>query len=259
MDRLKNKVAMVTGAANGIGRAISELFAEEGAWVLVTDIEDDAGIETVRGIVRRGGTAEYLHCDVSSRADVAAAMARTLAHNGVIDILVNNAAYLIEDFHGALDSSDDEWRKCIDVALLGTHYCTQAALPHMIGRKNGSIVNVVSIQGMEGMMTSVAYTATKSALLGYTMSVAYDYGRDNIRINSLCPGPIQTRIGAEPGGLHYRWQCDQTTLGRVGEAREVAWAALFLASDEASYVTGVALPVDGGWTASSARPPRPGD
>jgi len=259
MDRLKNKVAMVTGAANGIGRAISELFAEEGAWVLVTDIEDDAGSETVRDILARGGAAQYLHCDVSSRADVAAAMARTLARNGVIDILVNNAAYLIEDFHGALDSTDDEWRKCIDVALLGTHYCTQAALPHMIARKYGSIVNVVSIQGMEGMMTSVAYTATKSALLGYTMSVAYDYGRDNIRINSLCPGPIQTRIGAEPGGLHYRWQCDQTTLGRVGEAREVAWAALFLASDEASYVTGVTLPVDGGWTASSARPPRPGD
>ncbi len=259
MERLKDKIAMVTGAANGIGKAISELFAEEGAWVLVTDIEDAAGIETVRGILERGGAAEYCHCDVSSRADVAAAMGRVLHRNGAIDILVNNAAYLAEDFHGALDSNDDEWRKCIDVALLGTHHCTQAALPHMIGQKRGSIVNVVSNQAMEGMMTSVAYTATKAALLGYTMSVAYDYGPDNIRINSLCPGPIQTRIGAEPGGLHYRWQCDQTTLGRVGEPREVAWAALFLASDEASYVTGATLPVDGGWTASSARPPRPGD
>src|SRR5271157_5381978 len=116
MDRLKDKIAMVTGAANGIGKAIGELFAEEGAWVLVTDIEDAAGIETVRGIVERGGKAEYCHCDVSSRADVAAAMARALHRTGVIDILVNNAAYLIEDFHGALDSNDDEWRKCIDVA-----------------------------------------------------------------------------------------------------------------------------------------------
>jgi NAD(P)-dependent dehydrogenase (short-subunit alcohol dehydrogenase family) len=123
----------------------------------------------------------------------------------------------------------------------------------MIAQKSGSIVNVASIQAMEGMMTSVAYTATKAALLGYTMSVCYDYGLDNIRINSLCPGPIQTRIAEGPGDPHYQWQCDQTTLGRVGSPEEVAWAALFLASDESSYVTGIALPVDGGWTASSAR------
>jgi NAD(P)-dependent dehydrogenase (short-subunit alcohol dehydrogenase family) len=123
----------------------------------------------------------------------------------------------------------------------------------MIEQKQGSIVNVVSIQGMEGMMTSVAYTATKAALLGYAMSVSYDYGLQNVRINSLCPGPIQTRIGADPADPHYQWQCDQTTLGRVGYPKEVAWAALFLASDESSYVTGVTLPVDGGWTSSSAR------
>ena len=156
MDRLKDKIAMVTGAANGIGKATSELFAEEGAWVLVTDIEDEAGVETVRGIVERGGAAEYFHCDVSSRKDVVAAVTRALNRNGAIDILVNNAAYLIEDFHGALDSNDDEWRRCIDVALMGTHHCTQSVLPHMMGRKRGSIVNVVSIQAMEGMMTSTS-------------------------------------------------------------------------------------------------------
>jgi len=111
----------------------------------------------------------------------------------------------------------------------------------------------VFIQGMEGMMTSVAYTATKAALLGYCMSVSYDYGLHNVRINSLCPGPIQTRISADPGDPHFQWQCDQTTLGRVGYPREVAWAALFLASDEASFITGITLPVDGGWTSSSAR------
>lgn len=254
MNRLKQKVAIVTGGANGIGKAISERFAAEGAWVLVADVEDAAGEDMVRGIVAAGGAAEFRHCDVSAQAEVAAAVAAAAARSGRIDILVNNAAYLAEDFHGALDSTEEEWRRCIDVALLGTHYFTKAVLPYMIARKNGSIVNVVSIQAMEGMMTSVAYTATKAALLGYTMSVAYDYGPDNIRINSLCPGPIQTRIGAEPGGTHYRWQCDQTTLGRVGEPEEVAWAALFLASDEASYVTGATLPVDGGWTATSARP-----
>ena len=131
---------------------------------------------------------------------------------------------------------------------MGTHYFTKEALPHMIAQKQGSIVNVVSIQAMVGCPTSVAYTATKSALLGYTLSAAYDYGPHNVRVNALCPGPIQTRISPKPGEPHYDWQCAQTVLGRVGYPREVAYAALFLASDEASYVTGVVLPVDGGWT-----------
>jgi NAD(P)-dependent dehydrogenase (short-subunit alcohol dehydrogenase family) len=220
--------------------------------VLVADIEDEPGRETMTAIRERGGRAEFCHADVSSRTDVSRAVHRAAAQNGRFDVLCNNAAYLSDDFHAILESTDDEWDKCIKVALMGTHYFTKETLPYMISQKQGSIVNIVSIQAMEGMMTSVAYTATKAALLGYTMSAAYDYGPQNIRINSLCPGPIQTRIGAEPGGPHYRWQCEQTTLGRVGYPREVAWAAVFLASDEASYVTGVTLPVDGGWTASSA-------
>ena len=253
MDRVKGKVAIVTGGANGIGKAICELFAEEGAWVLIADIEEGPGQETVRSIRAAGGQAEFCRADVSNQEDVKRAVAMAAAHNGRIDILCNNAAYLGPDFHAAVESTDMEWRKCIDVALMGTHYFTKAALPYMIAQKQGSVVNVVSIQAMEGMMTSVAYTATKAALLGYTMSVSYDYGQQNIRINSLCPGPIQTRIGADPADPHYKWQCDQTTLGRVGYPKEVAWAALFLASDESSFVTGITLPVDGGWTSSSAR------
>ena len=248
MDRLKNKTAIVTGGANGIGKAISELFADEGAWVLVADREEAAGLETVASICDKGGAAEFCLCDVSQPADVKRAVAQAAARNGKIDVLCNNAAYLAPDFHGVLESTDDEWRKCIDVALMGTHYFTKETLPYMITERNGSIVSVVSIQAMVGCMTSVAYTATKAALLGYTLSVAYDYGPYNIRINSLCPGPIQTRIAPSPDDPHYKWQCDQTTLGRVGTPREVAWAALFLASDEASYVTGATLPVDGGWT-----------
>lgn len=253
MDRLKEKIAIVTGGANGIGKAISELFAAEGAWVLVTDIEDGPGRDTVASIRAAGGQAEYFHADVSKQQDVSNAVAAAAKQRGHIDILCNNAAYLSPDFHSVLESTEEEWRKCIDIALMGTHYFTRATLPYMITQHQGSIVNVVSIQAMEGMMTSVAYTATKAALLGYGMSVSYDYGPANIRINSLCPGPIQTRIGANPEDPHYKWQCDQTTLGRVGYPREVAWAAVFLASDEASYITGVTLPVDGGWTSSSAR------
>lgn len=248
MDRLKNKIAIVTGAANGIGKAISELFAEEGAWVLVTDIDDTSGNATVTDIRQKGGSAEFCHADVSSTADVVRAVEIAAARTGFIDVLCNNAAYLSPNFHDILGSTEEEWTKCINIALLGTHYFTKATLPHMIRQKKGSIVNVVSIQALAGMMTSVAYTATKAALLGYTLSAAYDYGSQNIRVNSLCPGPIQTRISPKPEDAHYKWQCDNTVLGRVGQPREVAHAALFLASDDASYVTGATLPVDGGWT-----------
>jgi len=247
MDRLKGKVAIVTGGANGIGRAIAELFAEESAWVVVADIEADAGNATVAGIRERGGKAEFCPADVSNRAEVERAVVTAARHNGRIDILCNNAAY-IGQFHGVLESTDEEWSKSINVTLLGTHYFTKMTLPYMIEQNQGSIVNVVSIQALAGMMTSVAYTATKAALLGYTLSAAYDYGSHNIRVNSLCPGPIQTRISAKPGDPHYTWQCENTVLRRVGNPREVAYAAVFLASDEASYVTGVTLPVDGGWT-----------
>jgi NAD(P)-dependent dehydrogenase (short-subunit alcohol dehydrogenase family) len=253
MDRLKDKVAIVTGGANGIGRATCELFAEEGAWVLAVDIEKQAGLSVVNTIHANGGKAQFCRADVSNQDEVRAAVESAAAYNGRIDILCNNAAYLSPDFHAALESTDEEWRNCIDVALLGTHYFTKAALPYMLAQKHGSIVNVVSIQAMEGMMSSVAYTATKAALLGYTMSVCYDYGPQNIRINSLCPGPIQTRISVNADDPHHRWQCDQTTLGRVGQPNEVAWAALFLASDESSFITGITLPVDGGWTSSAAR------
>jgi NAD(P)-dependent dehydrogenase (short-subunit alcohol dehydrogenase family) len=198
MDRLKDKIAIVTGGANGIGKAICELFAREGAWVLIADIEEDAGQQLVSSIHAEGGKAAFCKTDVSSKSDIQRAIETAVAQNGRIDVLCNNAAYLSPDFHAALESTDDEWRKCIDVALMGTHHFTQAVLPHMVVQKAGSIVNIVSIQAMEGMMTSVAYTSTKAALLGYAMSVCYDYGLDNIRINSICPGPIQTRIAGGP-------------------------------------------------------------
>ncbi|HVT93376.1 MAG TPA: SDR family oxidoreductase [Bryobacteraceae bacterium] len=255
MNRVRDKVALVTGGANGIGRAICEVLAAEGAMVLVADIDSRGAGEAVAFIREKGGHAEYVYTDVSSPADVRKAVATAAAWKDRIDILCNNAAYISGDFHAALESSEQEWRRCIDVTLMGAHYFTKAVLPYMMAQKSGSIVNVASIQAMEGMMTSAAYTAVKSALLGYTRSAAYDYGPHNIRVNSLCPGPIQTRISAAPGTPHHKWQCDQTALGRTGRPEEVAWAALFLASGESSYITGATLAVDGGWTATSARPP----
>ncbi len=246
--RLKDKVSIVTGAAHGIGRAIAELYAEEGAAVLIADLDADAGTEVAESVTAQGGRALFHPTDVSSQDTVAEAIEIAAQWTGRIDILCNNAAYLGE-FHDVLEASDQEWERCLNVQLLGTNRCTRAVLPYMLRQKSGSIVNVVSIQAMVGCPTSVTYTASKAALLGFTLSAAYDYGPHNIRVNSLCPGPIQTRISPKPGTRHYEWQREQTMMGRVGQPREVAYAALFLASDEASFVTGATLPVDGGWTA----------
>ncbi|HEX7361931.1 MAG TPA: SDR family oxidoreductase [Bryobacteraceae bacterium] len=248
MGRLAEKIAIVTGAANGIGKAIAELFAEEGASVLLTDIDIEAGEKAAEEIRSRSGKAEFLRTDVSSQEDITNATERALEWNGRIDVLCNNAAYM-GPHHAVLESTKEEWDRCIQISLLGTHHFTKEVLPYMLAQKKGSIVNIVSIQAIAGCMDSVSYTATKAALLGYALSAAYDYGRHNVRVNSICPGPIQTRISPREGEPHYRWQCEQTMLGRVGYPREIACAAAFLASDEASYITGVTLPVDGGWTA----------
>lgn len=247
MARLADKTAIVTGAAHGIGLAISERFAEEGAFVTLVDIDGEAGEAAAASIQRHGGQARFCRADVSSAGDAARAVALAAETSGRVDVLCNNAAYL-GPAHAVLESTPEEWTRCIDVALYGTHHFTREVLPYMIARHHGSIVNVVSIQAMVGCPTSVAYTTTKAGLLGYTLSAAYDYGPHNVRVNALCPGPIQTRISPRPGEPHYEWQRSQTVLGRVGTTSEVAYAALFLASDEASYITGAVLPVDGGWT-----------
>jgi NAD(P)-dependent dehydrogenase (short-subunit alcohol dehydrogenase family) len=247
MKRLAGRVAIVTGAAHGIGRSIGECFADEAAQVTLVDVDVDAGEAAAAAIRARGGAARFCPGDVSHTDDVARAVAFAAEDSGRIDVLCNNAAHLGE-FHDILQSTPEEWQKCIQVALLGTHHFTREVLPYMIAQKHGSVVNIVSIQAMVGCPTSVAYTTTKAGLLGYTLSAAYDYGRHNVRVNALCPGAIQTRISPKPGEAHYEWQCAQTVLGRVGTTREVAAAALFLASDEASYITGAVIPVDGGWT-----------
>jgi NAD(P)-dependent dehydrogenase (short-subunit alcohol dehydrogenase family) len=247
--RLKDKIAIVTGAAHGIGRAIAELFAEEGAWVLVADLDDTAGEATAAGIRGRGGRAAFRHVDVADEAPVAAAVQQAAeAGGGRIDVLCNNAAYL-GPWHDVVAAPRDEWDRCLQTGLLGTAHCTRAVLPLMVSRRSGSIVNIASVQGVVGARTSAVYTSMKHAVVGLTRSVAYDYAPHNVRVNALCPGPIATRISPPPGDEVYQRQISKTPLGRVGQPREVAYAALFLASDEASYITGAVIPVDGGWTA----------
>jgi NAD(P)-dependent dehydrogenase (short-subunit alcohol dehydrogenase family) len=249
MQRLQNKTAIVTGAAHGIGKAIAEVFAEHGAHVFIADIDNAAG-EMLAGEIRaRSGHAVFFPCDVSSKEAVADVVQRTAALTKRIDILCNNAAYLSRTWHAAGDALDEEWEKSFRVSLLGAQHFTQETLPYMLPHKSGSIINVSSIQGLVAGRSSVAYTSIKHALIGFTRSVAYDYGPQNIRCNAICPGAIKTRISPEPGSELHQRQISKTFLGRTGTPREVANAALFLASEESSYVTGAVLSVDGGWTA----------
>jgi NAD(P)-dependent dehydrogenase (short-subunit alcohol dehydrogenase family) len=187
--------------------------------------------------------------DVSDEGQVNAAVRRAAdVVGGRIDVLCNNAAYLAQ-WHDIVGAGADEWDRCLRVGLMGAVHFSRAVLPLMVPRRSGSIVNIASIQGIVGARGSAAYTSMKHAVVGLTRSVAYDYAPHNIRANAVCPGPIDTRIAAKPGDELYERQISKTPLGRVGQPREVAYAALFLASDEASYITGAVLPVDGGWTA----------
>jgi NAD(P)-dependent dehydrogenase (short-subunit alcohol dehydrogenase family) len=238
--RLRDKVAVVTGAAHGIGRAIATRFAREGAHVFIIDLDSKCGAQTAKEI-----GATFIRCDVAKPAQVR----RAVKMAGAVDVLCNNAAYIAAKWHGVADAPDAEWQKSIAVSLLGTNYFIRAVLPSMRKRRCGSIINISSIQGLVGGRDSAAYTTVKHALIGLTRSVARDYGPDNIRCNALCPGAIATRISPKPGSELHQRQIKNTFLGRIGQPDEVAGAALFLASDESSYVTGAVLAVDGGWTA----------
>lgn len=246
--RLDGRSAIVTGGAHGIGRAICEVFAEAGARVLIADIDETAGEETAAMVRRTGAEILFCRADVSEEADAARAVRTAAERFGSVDVLCNNAAYLGQ-FHDALGATHEEWERSFRVSLLGAQHFAREALPLMIRENRGSIINIASVQALAGARESVAYTTIKSALLGFTRSLAYDFGARNIRANAICPGAIRTRISPPQDSELHRRQISKTFLERTGEPREVANAALFLASDAASYITGAVLAVDGGWTA----------
>ena len=246
--RLKDKITIVTGAAHGIGRAIALRFAEEGAAVLVVDVDEHAGEETAAAIRKGGRPASFVRCDVSVGREVEHVAKLAGERAGRIDVIVNNASVL-GPWHDVATVTESEWDAYYRVSLLGASMLIKATLPYMLPHRSGSIINVSSVQGIVGARSSVAYTSVKHGLVGLTRSVAYDYGPQNIRCNAICPGAIQTRISPQRGSEQHQRQVGKTMLGRTGEPVEVAHAAVFLASDESSYVTGAVLPVDGGWTA----------
>jgi len=248
MSRLANKTAIVTGAAHGIGRAIAERFAEQGAWVLVADLDHDAGESVAEGIRNSGGLAQFFPTDVSSPEHVERAVKTAAERTGRIEILVNNAAHL-GDWLDVRQATPEQWDHGYSITLQGAVRFTQAVLPWMIPHKCGSIINIASIQGLVAGRNSAVYTSMKHALVGLTHSTALDFGPQGIRANAICPGPIRTRISPQIGSEMHERQIAKTMLARTGDPADVAWAAVFLASDESSFITGITLPVDGGWTA----------
>jgi len=249
MFNLSGKTAIITGGGTGIGRAIAQTFARAGANVFICGLESGPGEQTVSGITSEGGAAQFRVLDIGDPSSTNEFVDSVANATGRIDILCNNASYTSGSQHAVLEAPTEEWNNNIKVGLLGMHYCTQASLPWMIKANSGSIIVISSIQAIAACASSAPYTTVKAGQLGFVKSAACDYGKHNIRVNAICPGPIQVDYSPKPGSEGYNYQVSQTLLGRVGQPEEIASAALYLASDESSFVTGITLPVDGGWTA----------
>ena len=252
--RLAGKVALITGAGSGIGRAIALRFADEGARVVVADWKAENGRETVRRVQANGGEAIFVETDVSQESDVKQAVDATLSTFGRLDILCNNAA--VQVFGPIPDTPSADWHRVMDVNLKGVYLGCKYAIPHMIAQGGGSIVNTSSILGIVGDPDLPAYGATKGGILAMTAAMAQAHGPQNIRINSICPGDVATPLVLEyfehqPDPEDARRRVEgEYALGRIAEPEEVANVALFLASDESSFVTGTYIVVDGGLTSS---------
>jgi len=252
--RLKDKVAIITGAASGIGKATAILFSKEGARLVLADVNADGLKEVAGRIAEAGGTAIIKKTDVSDEDEVKALIALALKSYSQIDILCNIAG-VAGDIVG-LDQQDKSiWQRVYDVNVMGAVYTTKHICLHMQGRKCGAIVNTSSVAGIRSGAGGNAYSASKAALINFTQTAACDLGGYNIRVNAVCPGLIETGM-TQPIFDYARKSGKESKLGsrcelrRHGRPEEVANVILFLAGDEASYVTGQALPVDGGNTAS---------
>ncbi|MCA1727565.1 MAG: glucose 1-dehydrogenase [Actinobacteria bacterium] len=257
MPRLEGKVALITGGASGMGRVAAGLFAGEGARVLIADVVDEAGLETVAEAAELGGEADYVHADVSIASDVEAMVAFALERFGSLDVLYNNAGILPGDDGSVTETAEEVWDRVIDINLKGVFLGCKFGIPAMLHSGGGSIVNVASFVALMGAATpQIAYTASKGGVLALTREVAVEFARKGIRANALCPGPIETPLLAELMADPARRQrrLVHIPVGRLGRAEEIASAALFLASDESSFITGATFVVDGGITAAYVTP-----
>ena len=251
--RLSNKVALVTGGSDGIGAATAELFAEHGASVVIVDIDDKGGAEVRDRILAAGGQAVFVHADISRPAEAASLATAAEIAFGRLDILVNNAATFVLK---GIDATPEDWHRSLDVNVIGTSMVTRAAVQVMRRGGGGAIVNVASISSFVAQPQFLTYSATKAAILQMTRNLALDLAPDGIRVNCVCPGTILTRASRdhmERVGMSLddfiAAEAPKHLLNRIGSPREVAQAILFLASEDASFITGTHLMVDGGYTA----------
>ena len=258
MGRIEGKVALITGAASGIGEATAELFAHEGARVMLADIQDELGRQVVERIHDAGGTAEYIHCDVSAGEDVAGMVRATVDRFGRLDILYNNAG--LGRGGSITEIAEEDWDLVIDVDLKSIYLGCKYAIPEMKKTGGGTIISTASIAGLRGSPGLHAYSAAKAGVINLTRSIAGEVGPFGIRVNCICPGIIVTPIWRQVVDLtgeqqDSMWQAmaQRVLLQRVGRPEDVARGALFLASDDSSYITGHALVIDGGLTASEVR------
>ena len=250
--KLKKKAAIVTGAASGIGRAIAYAFAREGAKVVSADINTEGGEETAAKIRGEGGDAFFLETDVSDAAAVKSLVDQTVENCGRLDIMVNNAG--IEVFKRLADTDEQAWDRVIQINLKGVFLGTKYAVPKMLENGGGVIVNMASVAGVMGAGGLAAYNASKGGVVLLTKNTAMDYGKKNIRANCICPGFIKTpmveAVMSMPGATEVRdYLGTLCPAGRFGTPEEIASIAVFLASDDSSYVNGHALVADGGMSA----------
>ena len=247
--RLEGKVAMITGAARGQGAAEARLFAQEGAKVIVADVSDPEGIAVAAEIAEAGGDAIYVHLDVTDESEWEAAVQSAITSFGKLDILVNNAGIWRRGH--VMETSSEQWDDIMDVNAKGVFLGTKAAIPEMRKAGGGSIVNISSTAGLVGSKTSSAYSASKGAVRIFSKSTAIQYASEGIRANSIHPGPIDTDMGDQvwPDPTSREASISRTALSRIGTAQDIAYGALYLASDESSFVTGSELVIDGGVTA----------
>jgi cyclopentanol dehydrogenase len=248
--RLEGKVAIISGGARGMGAAEAKLFAREGAKVIICDVLEDEGRQTEAEINEVGGDAVFVKLDVTSQDEWENAVNTAIERFGKLDILVNNAGIIVQST--IEDMTVELWDKVMNVNAKGVFLGTKTAIPHMKEAGGGSIVNISSISGIVGQdNVNAGYNASKGAVRIFTKAAAVQYAKENIRVNSIHPGPIATPMTAEGRADPERvaLTAERTPLGRYGEPEEVANAVLFLASDEASYVTGSEIVVDGGYTA----------
>lgn len=251
MGKLTNKTAIVTGAASGMGKAIAQLFANEGANVIVADLKQNEIDEVVNAIAKSGGNATGVICNVASEDDIKNMIDAAVKKYNTVDVLVNNAG-VMDDFFPVDQVTNDLWNKVIGVNLNGPFYACRLALPIMLKQGSGAIINISSVGGLYGSRAGAAYSASKHAIVGLTKNIGFMYAQKGIRCNAIAPGGVNTNIGKNmvPNKFGYeRCTSGGASMPRMGEADEIAKTALFLACSDSSFVNGAVVTADGGWTA----------